>query len=71
MRLVAGGRLLPDERIAQHLSEWAQTAAGIHDQNAVRFAEIRLCVYRRPCRFRPMILCKNFFIRVTLASIVI
>ena len=33
-RLVAGRRLLPDERIAQHLSEWAQTAAGIHDQNA-------------------------------------
>ena len=31
--LVAGRRLLPSERIAQHLSEWAQTA-GIHDQNA-------------------------------------
>ena len=32
--LVAGRRLLPSERIAQHLSEWARTAAGIHDQNA-------------------------------------
>ena len=31
--LVAGRRLLPSERIAQHLSEWARTA-GIHDQNA-------------------------------------
>ena len=69
--LVAGRRLLPSERIAQHLSEWAQTAAGIHDQNAARFAEIRLCVYCRSCWFRSMILCKNFFTRVTLASIVI
>lgn len=69
MRLVAGGRLLPNERIAEHLSEWAQIA-GIHDQPAARFAEIRLCVYCRSCWFRSMILCKNFFIRVTLASIV-
>ena len=30
----AGRRVLPNERIAQHLSEWAQTAAGIHDQKS-------------------------------------
>ena len=60
--LVAGRRLLPSERIAQHLSEWAQTAAGIRDQPAARFAEIRLCVYCRSCWFRSMILCKKFFI---------
>ena len=39
---VAGRRLLPGERIAQHLSEWAQTAAGIHDQHAARLSAIRL-----------------------------
>ena len=37
-------------------------AAGIHDQPAARFAEIRLCVYCRSCWFRSMILCKKFFI---------
>ena len=37
-----GRRLLPDDRIAQHLSEWAQTAAGIHDQHAARLSAIRL-----------------------------
>lgn len=68
---LVGRRLLPSERIAQHLSEWAQTAAGIHAQPAARFAEIRPCVYCRSCWFRSMILCKNFFIRVTLAFIVI
>ena len=36
MRLVAGGRLLPNERIAEHLSEWAQTA-GIHENIDSRF----------------------------------
>ena len=34
--LVAGRRLLPSERIAQHLSEWAQTA-GIHENIVSRF----------------------------------
>ena len=34
--LVAGRRLLPSERIAQHLSEWARTA-GIHENIVSRF----------------------------------
>lgn len=36
MRIVAGRRLLPNERIAQHLTEWAQTA-GIHENIDSRF----------------------------------
>ena len=45
---VAGRRLLPSERIAQHLSEWAQTAAGIHDQNAAPSSAIRFFAASSP-----------------------